>query len=665
MHRQVIWRPGFWYLLAVALPLLIWCGGCSSGSKSIAHATYGVSIDSWCPHTLAVGQTYHFSASIWNYSTHAYESHPVSWSISNNIGTFTGDGNFTALQTGTGKIAASYQGQTNTEDFIFTVTAPNPTTSQLSSLDISPGSASLTIGQTQAFTVTGYDQNNQVMTLPSVPSWSSTNSGIASVTPQGLCTAVAAGSCSIRVSCASYTAIATVTVATPTPTSQLSSLVISPSSAALTVGQILYFTVTGYDQFDQEMALPATPTWSSTNSSVASVNGVGRCTAQAAGTCSIHVTCSFYTATASVTVSAPLPVSQLSSLVISPSSTSLTVGQTQQFSVTGYDQFNQVMTLPSAPSWSTTDSSVASVTQLGLCTAQAAGSCSIRVTCGSCSATGAVTVSAPTPPPGGNVTGSDTMFLAAQNSTFTGAGAWKTWGITVSSSTNFVFRLAADYMVQAAIIVPGQLSNFTNNLAFSGYASFDRKFGTQSVTLAPGSYYVAVRNYVDGANEFSFELDYARNVTGASFYDIYFSASKYVNANGGWYYQPFTIQSGYAYFMDGCNSGMATYIINVSELTNFKNGNRFTYYTDYSSTSDNGAYPGEYQIKLPPGDYALCFWNSSAVNKAFTVQLDRYLIRSRGKAPKMAYALQPSVTGRSARVKPQDHATNGEVHHGE
>jgi len=154
---------------------------------------------------------------------------------------------------------------------------------------------------------------------------------------------------------------------------------------------------------------------------------------------------------------------------------------------------------------------------------------------------------------------------------------------------------------------------------------FDNKFGTQSLTLNPGSYYVGIRNTSSAtSNQYGLELDYAMNIPGLSYIDTYLSQASTVGANGGKVWQPFTIQCGFRYLMDGGNSGLKTYIIPADQLAGFQNNQGFKFYTDYSSDYDDTAQPGYYEVKLPAGDYYLVFSNDTTVTKAVTYIMERW-----------------------------------------
>jgi hypothetical protein len=115
----------------------------------------------------------------------------------------------------------------------------------------------------------------------------------------------------------------------PVPT-----LTVSPSSASVQVGGSQQFTAI----YDPDGSGPQSPLyvtnssgWSSSNNSVATVSSVGVATGASAGSVTITAAYSGLTASASFTVTEPVPT-----LVVSPSSASVAIGGTKQFTAT-YD----------------------------------------------------------------------------------------------------------------------------------------------------------------------------------------------------------------------------------------------------------------------------------------------------------------------------------------
>jgi hypothetical protein len=205
-------------------------------------------------------------------------------------------------------------------------------------------------------------------------------------------------------------------------------------------------------------------------------------------------------------------------------------------------------------------------------------------------------------------------------------GGYQLDGFTVSATTTVLLRFVSNYNAQAAILTPDQLNNFKNGSAFTGFAVFDNKYGQLSATLGPGQYYVGARSFQNVANNMRFELNGTLQVPGASFVDYYVNDLDTVSARGGYYVQPFTIQSCYRYFLDGANSGALFYVIPASEVDNFKSNRTFQYYINYSTSGNNidEDQPDDYELNLPPGDYALVYRNSQDVPNTFVVTMSRW-----------------------------------------
>ena len=199
-------------------------------------------------------------------------------------------------------------------------------------------------------------------------------------------------------------------------------------------------------------------------------------------------------------------------------------------------------------------------------------------------------------------------------------------GFTVSAQTTVYFKSVSDYANQAAIITPDQLTNFKNGGSFTGFAIFDGKFGLNPVTLSPGSYYAAVRYFGNGTTHVRFELDGTLQVPGASFVDYYLNQAVSVGPNGGIWAQPFTIQCGFRYFLDGLNAGVEMYIIDANQFDDFKNNRQFSFYKDYSAGAGviDDDQPDDYELKLRPGDYYLVYRNPKGNAKDVVYDMSRW-----------------------------------------
>src|SRR5207302_1397111 len=185
----------------------------------------------------------------------------------------------------------------------------------VSAVSVSPASASVQPGQTVQLTATTWDSAGNVLTGRTV-SWSSSNSNAATVSRTGLVSGVTAGSATITATSEGKSATAAVTVTT----APVASVTVTPSSAAVQVGQTVQLTATLKDATGNILS-GRVVTWASSNSGVASVSASGLATAKAAGTATITATSEGKSGTSSVTVT-NVPVT---SVTVNPGSANLLV----------------------------------------------------------------------------------------------------------------------------------------------------------------------------------------------------------------------------------------------------------------------------------------------------------------------------------------------------
>lgn len=211
--------------------------------------------------------------------------------------------------------------------------------------------------------------------------------------------------------------------------------------------------------------------------------------------------------------------------------------------------------------------------------------------------------------------------------------AWTTSAFALSRTATLVFRFAAQYNAQAAIIPATQLANFRGCLAYQGYGIFSSQFGTQPVTLAAGTYYIAVRNAQSLPNKYSFEVDYdiaemlVNPESGKSFTRTGNPTYAENVTKGARYTRTFTVQNGYRYFLDGTSTGdLECFIIPSTAVSAFMAGQSFTQYSQYQQSG--APCPGLFELKLPAGTYALAVRNnSSSADASLTFSLEEWRVQ--------------------------------------
>src|SRR5207245_2602762 len=144
--------------------------------------------------------------------------------------------------------------------------------------------------------------------------------------------------------------------------------------ATIVLGASQTFTATGFDKLGNEISI--TPTWS-TNSTIASCNSSGSCTATAPGRFTITATSGEVSGTATLNVTATATV--LATITVVPSSATIALGSSQTFTARGFDTAGNEMSI--TPTWSINSTS-ASCDSGGSCTSNTAGTFTVSATSG-------------------------------------------------------------------------------------------------------------------------------------------------------------------------------------------------------------------------------------------------------------------------------------------
>jgi uncharacterized protein YjdB len=257
-------------------------------------------------------------------------------------------------------------------------TPTTPEVVSVSSVDVSPATSSIEVGQNTTLSATPRAANGSALSGRAI-SWSSSEPSIASVA-NGVVSAVAPGTVTISATSEGRSGSAAVTV-TPIPVARV---VLSIDSTTLIVGAST--TLTAQTQSAAGTTLSGRIiAWSSTTPAVATVTN-GAVTAVSIGTTRIVATAEGRADTAVVTVT-PVPVA---TVAISPATSSLFVGETTTLIATARDANGGALT-GRAVTWSSSAPSNASVAA-GVVTAIAPGTVTITAIVEGNSATATVTV---------------------------------------------------------------------------------------------------------------------------------------------------------------------------------------------------------------------------------------------------------------------------------
>src|SRR5579864_4879265 len=178
----------------------------------------------------------------------------------------------------------------------------------------------------------------------------------------------------------------------PPPVSlSLSSLQMTPGNASVAPGAVQQFTATGKYSDGSSKDLTASAQWKTSDSNIASVAG-GKVTGVGAGT--VMVTATSGKLSASATLKVNSAATNLASISVSPTASSLPVNTSQQFTATGTYKDGSSRDLTALVSWASTFSSIATVDVTGVATVMSAGSTTISASLGGITGSTSLTVTA-------------------------------------------------------------------------------------------------------------------------------------------------------------------------------------------------------------------------------------------------------------------------------
>lgn len=259
----------------------------------------------------------------------------------------------------------------------------------LQSIDVTPGSPSITLGQGQQFKATGRYSDNSSKDLTSQTGWSSSNTSIATISSAGMATSNGVGSTTIT---ASFSGVSGNTTLTVTPAT-LTSLAITPVNPSIAANTTLQFTAMGTFSNGSQQNVTGSVQWTSGSPSTASINvngASGLAMGLTAGTSLISATSGSVSSSTTLTVTG----ATVTSIVVTPTDPSVPLGTLQQFTATGTFSDGTVQDITGTVTWSSSKQSVMSITTSGMGTARNLGTTVITAASGAVSGSVTVTVNA-------------------------------------------------------------------------------------------------------------------------------------------------------------------------------------------------------------------------------------------------------------------------------
>lgn len=327
--------------------------------------------------TIASGTNQHFTATgSFSDGTTADLTSAATWAVSDLTGSgvaaIDGAGVANGKAVGVAQVSADYGGLTG--QTTLTVSPAVPV-----AVAISPTNSSIAKGTSQRFAATATLTDGTTQDVTAMVTWTAsdrTGSGVATIDGSGLAKGNAEGSATIACALMGHTASALLTV---TP-AVLTSITVTPATLTLYQGQYGTVAATGVYSDGSTHDLSASAIFAAADlmgTDVASVTAGGRVFAKNLGKATISATAGGYSASAVVTVIAPM----YTGLSLSPTSTFTVRGLPVQFSALATLPDGSTRDVTASTTWTAADllgTGVASIDSKGLANGLATGLAEIR-----------------------------------------------------------------------------------------------------------------------------------------------------------------------------------------------------------------------------------------------------------------------------------------------
>ena len=290
----------------------------------------------------------------------------LTWSSSvEGVATVDPTGKVTAIKAGTTVITATAKDDSGiSASCTVQVTVP---TVKVTGITLNKTTASVVKGKTVALTATVTPDTATDKTIK----WTTSNKNVATVSTDGVVTAVAAGTAIITATAADDSGVkATCKITVTNPVVKVTKVTLNKTTASVVKGKTLTLTAT----VTPTNATNKNVTWKSSNTKIATVDGNGKVIAVAAGTATITCTAKAdksKSATCKITVTNPAV--KVTKLRMNKTSVDLLKGKTVQLkvTVTPSNATNKAVT------WTSSNKKIATVTSNGLVKAVGTGTVTI------------------------------------------------------------------------------------------------------------------------------------------------------------------------------------------------------------------------------------------------------------------------------------------------
>ncbi|MCD6048459.1 MAG: Ig domain protein group 2 domain protein [Gammaproteobacteria bacterium] len=268
------------------------------------------------------------------------------------------------LKIGSTNITASYSGKTSPAANM------SVTKAVLQSIAITPVTQSIAKGLTQTYTAIGTYSDQTSVDISQQVTWTSSDTSVAQF-KNNIATGMGQGGATIS---ANLQGITSPTVKLTVTSAILQSIKITPATQSMPNGYTQQYTATGVYSDQTTQDLTKNVSWSSSDTTIATVDSNGFAKSLKEGEVSIKAALDDINASADLKITPAV----LQSIAIIPATLSMPNGYTEQYKAIGTYSDRTTQEITSSVSWSSSDTTIASINTNGVATGLNTGEVTIK-----------------------------------------------------------------------------------------------------------------------------------------------------------------------------------------------------------------------------------------------------------------------------------------------
>jgi uncharacterized protein YjdB len=296
--------------------------------------------------------------------------------------TISATGLLTGGAVGAAKVQADFGGKSGTIDITVAAVA-----AKLTAIAVTAAASSVEIGNTVKLTAIGTYDDGSKPDISGKVTWTSSNTGLATVSAQGVATAVAVGTVTFTAALEGLAGTSTITVTKSAAV--LVSIAVTAPSATVDIGATVALVANGTYDDSSKKNITSSVTWTSSDATIATVSSTGTVTGVKVGAVTITATSGVKSGSVTLTVTTPIAPS---SVAVTASSSTVSVGGKVQLTANEVYSDGSKKDVTKTATWTSGTATVATVDANGQVTGVKVGTVTITATSGGKSGTVNLTI---------------------------------------------------------------------------------------------------------------------------------------------------------------------------------------------------------------------------------------------------------------------------------